>query len=371
MNIEETMSASQSSAPFLSIDRLSKHYGELKAIDDISLELPRGEFLTLLGPSGSGKTTLLMAIAGFVTPTAGAIRLEGRDLVTLPPEKRDLGVVFQGYALFPHMTVAENVAFPLQVRGKSRDEIGKRVATALETVELSALGERKPSQLSGGQQQRVALARSLVFSPRVILLDEPLSALDRQLRANLQDELKALHRRLGTTFINVTHDQDEALSMSTLIAVINKGQVAQCGTPSEIYDKPASTFVAHFVGRSNVINATLVGRESDGRIRFNAGGHDIVSRSDAGHDEGQDVMLSIRPEKLELVKEAGDGPNRIPGTVSGCGYHGSNMQIAVETTLGPIRVEAQAWRLGFTPAPGDTVHVAFADDVPVMVRRDD
>lgn len=365
------MTESQTSAPFLSIDRLSKNYGDLKAIDNISLDLPRGEFLTLLGPSGSGKTTLLMALAGFVTPSSGEIRLEGRNLVSLPPEKRDLGVVFQGYALFPHMTVTENVAFPLEVRGMSRAEIGKRVATALETVQLSALGERRPSQLSGGQQQRVALARALVFSPPVILLDEPLSALDRQLRADLQEELKTLHRKLGSTFINVTHDQDEALSMSTLIAVINNGRVAQCGTPAQIYESPESTFVAHFVGRSNVIDAQVLGTESDGRIRFTAGGHAIFGRTAIEQDAGAEVALSIRPEKLEVSKTSRDGANSILGTVSGCGYHGNSLQISVETSAGAIRVEAQAWRLGFTPAPGDAVYVTFPDDVPVMLRRDD
>ena len=360
----------QSSTPFLAVDRLSKDYGGLKAIDDISLTLPRGEFLTLLGPSGSGKTTLLMAIAGFVTPTAGTIQLEGRNLVALQPEKRDLGVVFQGYALFPHMTVAENVAFPLEVRGTDKAETRRRVDAALETVQLSALGKRKPSQLSGGQQQRVALARALVFSPPIVLLDEPLSALDRQLRTELQGELKDLHRRLGTTFINVTHDQDEALSMSTLIAVINKGRVVQFGTPHEIYERPRSTFVANFVGRSNVIDAVIAGREADGTSRLDAAGHEIMVRGVDAPAAGQGVTLSMRPEKLGLVKGEQRGANRITGTIVDCGYHGSNLQVAVSTALGLLRVEAQAWRLDFAPAPGEAVSICFDETVPVIVARD-
>ena len=222
----------------LVLRNLSKHYGRLAAVDDVSLSIPRGQFLTLLGPSGSGKTTLLMVIAGFVEPSAGEVVLDDRPITHVPPEKRNFGMVFQGYALFPHLTVLDNVAFPLRVRGIAKAEIGERVRTALDLVRLAHLRDRLPRQLSGGQQQRVALARALVFAPHVLLLDEPLSALDKKLRAELQWELKALHRRVGTTFIYVTHDQDEALSMSDQIAIIREGRLIQTGAPRSLYERP-------------------------------------------------------------------------------------------------------------------------------------
>ncbi|QCI66338.1 ABC transporter ATP-binding protein [Phreatobacter stygius] len=366
---ERTIVTDQSQA-FLAVDRLSKRYGDIAAIDDMSLAIPRGEFLTLLGPSGSGKTTLLMAIAGFVTPSAGSIRLEGREIGGLPPEKRDLGVVFQGYALFPHMTVAENIAFPLEVRRLPRAEIDRLVAAALDTVQLGQHAARRPAQLSGGQQQRVALARALVFSPPLILLDEPLSALDKQLRGQLQEELKSLHRRLGATFINVTHDQDEALSMSTLIAVVNHGRIVQVGTPLDVYERPRTVFVANFVGRSNIVEAEIKGGEGDGRIALAAAGTTLISSNPAGQAAGTKIAVSLRPEKLTVGLGDAEGPNRIRGTIADYTYHGNSTQLVVATPLGALRVEEQTWRIGFPLANGLAVSLSWAEDAPVIVAPD-
>jgi len=224
----------------LALDGLTKRYGSFTAVDNVSLRVESGEFLTLLGPSGSGKTTILMAVAGFVAPSAGTVLLDGRDITPLPPEKRDFGMVFQGYALFPHMNVAENVGFPLRVRGLSRADRDAKVRAALDLVQLGQFTDRLPKQLSGGQQQRVALARALVFDPNLLLLDEPLSALDKKLRAELQEELKALHQRVGRTFLNVTHDQEEALSLSDRIAILNHGKLIQAGAPAALYELPAT-----------------------------------------------------------------------------------------------------------------------------------
>ncbi|MBV8650548.1 MAG: ABC transporter ATP-binding protein, partial [Alphaproteobacteria bacterium] len=244
----------------LSVEHLTKRYGAIVAVDDVSLEVERGTFLTLLGPSGSGKTTILMAIAGFVEPTSGEIRSGERIITHLPPEKRNFGMVFQGYALFPHMSVGENVAFPLKVRGRPRAETNAMVKSALDLVQLGHLKDRLPGQLSGGQQQRVALARALVFDPDILLLDEPLSALDKKLRADLQIELKALHQRVGKTFIYVTHDQDEALSMSDEIVILRHGRIVQQGSPNALYEAPRTHFVADFLGKSNFLAGRVGGR---------------------------------------------------------------------------------------------------------------
>jgi ABC-type Fe3+/spermidine/putrescine transport system ATPase subunit len=229
---------------------VTKRFDDVTAVDDISLEVEAGRFLTLLGPSGSGKTTLLMMMAGFVQPTAGSIFAGAHDITHVPPERREFGMVFQGYALFPNMTVAQNIAFALKIRKWDKAAVSREVERMLDTVRLTALGGRLPRELSGGQQQRVALARALIFKPKVLLLDEPLSALDKKLRAGLQEELRDLHQRLGTTFIFVTHDQDEALSMSDEIVIINRGRIVQRGSPKDLYDRPASHFVADFLGRS-------------------------------------------------------------------------------------------------------------------------
>lgn len=353
--------------PFLEIEGLSKRYGDSTALETVSLSVSRGEFVTFLGPSGSGKTTLLMAIAGFVTPSGGAIRLNGRDIGRLPPERRDLGVVFQGYALFPHMSVYGNVAFPLEVKRVAKAEIRSRVAAVLDLVGLSAFADRRPAQLSGGQQQRVALARALVFDPAIVLLDEPLSALDRLLRVQLQDELKRLHRRLGRTFLNVTHDQDEALSLSTVIAVMNRGRIVQIGSPAEIYESPVTAFVAGFVGRSNVVEATVVSR-TGGSTLLAAGGATFEATS-VQDGPGAKVLLSLRPEKLNLVSPSSRA-NGLPATVIDVTYHGARIHILADTPLGEIRVEQPTSDGRETIRSQDAVRLAFADHVPRPLRRD-
>src|SRR6185312_13168665 len=301
----------------LSVARLTKRYGKVAAVDDVSLAVERGEFLTLLGPSGSGKTTILMAVAGFVEPTSGDIRMGERVITHLPPEKRNFGMVFQGYALFPHMTVRENVGFPLKVRGRSRSEAAKRVDDALDLVQLSRLGDRLPAQLSGGQQQRVALARALVFDPDILLLDEPLSALDKKLRAELQLELKALHQRVGKTFIAVTHDQDEALSMSDEVAILRHGRIVQKGTPTALYETPRTRFVAGFLGESNFLSGRMGARENGGFVFVAEGMSFIQAASEAPPPEGAPVLIGLRPEKLHVAGEAPpDTANRIEGRIA-------------------------------------------------------
>lgn len=237
----------------ITIENLTRTYGSLYALDDVDLQIKSGEFLTLLGPSGSGKTTLLMAIAGFNRPDSGSIRFGDKEIILTPPHKRDVGMVFQNYALFPHMTVAQNIAYPLKLRRVNKAERARKVETALATVQLHGLGDRKIDQLSGGQRQRVALARAFVFGPRILLMDEPLSALDKKLREQMQIELKQLHRELGVTTVYVTHDQREALTMSDRIAVINHGKLAQVGSPEEIYSHPSNSFVADFIGESTIL----------------------------------------------------------------------------------------------------------------------
>ena len=278
----------------ISIKELTKTYGEVYALDNVSIDIKAGEFLTLLGPSGSGKTTLLMAIAGFNRPDFGSIKFSHKEMILTPPHKRDVGMVFQNYALFPHMSVFENVAFPLKLRKVSSSEKQNKVLDALKTVQLSDYTERKIDQLSGGQKQRVALARAFVFGPRILLMDEPLSALDKKLREQMQIELKQLHRQLGVTTVYVTHDQREALTMSDRIAVINEGKIAQIGSPKEIYNYPKSSFVADFIGESSFLPLKT---EKDG-LFFSS--EKITSDVNEGKNNWS---LVIRPERLSIVDE--------------------------------------------------------------------
>ena len=279
----------------ISIASLTKKYGDSYALKSVSLEVKAGEFLTLLGPSGSGKTTLLMAIAGFNRPNAGSIQFGTIEMILMPPHKREVGMVFQSYALFPHMSVFENVAFPLKLRKVPLPQRRARALEALETVQLSQYAERQVDQLSGGQRQRVALARAFVFRPRILLMDEPLSALDKKLREQMQIELKQLHRQLGVTTVYVTHDQREALTMSDRIAVINEGEIAQIGTPKQIYNAPVNAFVADFIGESSVIP---LDRDASGNLVFS----DQIVSSLAPDQSGHAWSLVIRPERLTLVK---------------------------------------------------------------------
>ena len=297
-------------------------------VQDLDLAVPRGEFLTLLGPSGSGKTTCLMMLAGFERPTAGTISVDGQRIDTVPPHKRDIGMVFQNYALFPHMTVAENVAFPLQVRRLDRSEIEAKVGRALAMVQLEGLGKRRPSQLSGGQQQRVALARALVFEPRIVLMDEPLGALDKQLRETMQYEIKHLHDRLGLTVVYVTHDQGEALTMSDRVAVFYDGRVQQLATPATLYERPANAFVARFIGENNQLMGTVLANEG-ARLTVDVAGTRLrASASVPGADRGA-VLLSIRPERIAIGAATEPAENEVPGALEEVIYHGDHLRLRV------------------------------------------
>jgi putative spermidine/putrescine transport system ATP-binding protein len=353
----------------LHLEHLSKHYGAARAVDDVTLSLAPGEFLTLLGPSGSGKTTLLMMIAGFVTPTSGSIRLGDRVISQMPPEKRNFGMVFQGYALFPHLTVARNIAFPLEARRQPKTEIEQRVAQALDMVQLAALRNRLPRQLSGGQQQRVALARALVFTPDILLLDEPLSALDKKLRAQVQLELKDLHRRLGLTFIYVTHDQEEALSMSDRIAVLRDGQLVQQGTPAELYTQPRTRFVADFLGASNFL-AGRVSESMKSGFAYTCGSQRFVHQGAPGR-LGAEVVLTLRPEKIELVRDRERPCNTVTGVIGNWSYAGTSYHLQVDTdAAGRLSLSVPAWRHGPPPAIGATVALGWDPDATVLVEAD-
>src|SRR6185312_7197912 len=288
------------SDPIVRFAGISKTYdGLTRVVDRLDLDIEHGEFLTLLGPSGSGKTTTLMMLAGFETPTEGEILLEGKPLSKLPPYRRAIGMVFQNYALFPHMTVAQNVAFPLSVRGMADDEIARRVARALDMVQLPDLGSRRPAQLSGGQQQRVAVARALVFEPKLVLMDEPLGALDKQLREQMQLEIKHIHQRLGVTVVYVTHDQSEALTMSDRIAVFNDGAIQQLATPTELYERPVNSFVAQFIGENNTLQGRVVGVNGSG-CTVDVDGARIEALAVNIPGVGGPTTLSLRPERVRI-----------------------------------------------------------------------
>jgi putative spermidine/putrescine transport system ATP-binding protein len=312
----------------ITIRQVTKTYGALHALDHVDLEVKSGEFLTLLGPSGSGKTTLLMVLAGFTRPDSGSVMFGDREVIRLAPHKRDVGMVFQSYALFPHMDVAGNIGFPLRLRGVARLEIAERVAAALEMVKLSGFGARRVDELSGGQRQRVALARAIVFEPRILLMDEPLSALDKQLREHMQIELRQLHDLLGMTTVYVTHDQREALTMSDRIAVINEGGIMQLDTPRRIYEQPVNRFVAEFIGESVFLPVEV----KDGRC--------LLDGRPLGLMEGQSVsdgawLLMLRPERLRIV--ADDNPdhlNLLKGRVAGLVYQGDSFMLHAELSCG-------------------------------------
>jgi len=307
----------------IEIDNLSKHFGKVKAVKDARLDIKAGEFITFLGPSGSGKTTTLMMVAGFLIPTYGDIRVNGKSIVTIPAHKRNIGMMFQHYALFPHMTVARNIAFPLEMRHIPKETIKKRVAWALDLVKLTEFKNRRPNQLSGGQQQRVALARAIVFEPPVLLLDEPLGALDAKLRENMQIELKSLHSQLGTTVLYVTHDQAEALTLSDRICVFNEGRIMQVGTPDALYNLPENRFVADFIGETNFLTGEVVSREERGcTIKLGKGLSVAGLYRDTFAPPDKWATFSLRPEKILLGKTAGRADNTYKGIVQELLYLG-------------------------------------------------
>src|ERR1043166_928354 len=308
---------------FLSLEGLSKRFGTHTAVDGLTLTVEKGEFVSLLGPSGCGKTTTLQMIAGFVEPSGGAIRLEGRDLLAIKPAKRGLGIVFQSYALFPHMTVAENVSFGLEMQGVAAAERTRRVGETLELVGLGSFAARFPRQLSGGQQQRVALARALVIRPRILLLDEPLSNLDAKLREEMQIELRQILRSLGTTTILVTHDQAEAMALSDRISVMNAGRIEQVGTPTQVYERPATPFVAGFLGRTNVIAVDVRAEASGTTAVIGDARWPLPARVAAGH-----ASATIRPEKISFLL---DGAAGLAGTVRTRVFQGAHWLYQVDT----------------------------------------
>lgn len=321
-------------------------------VKDLNLNVRRGEFLTMLGPSGSGKTTTLMMLGGFERPTLGHILLDGKPVERLPPEKRNIGFVFQNYALFPHMTVAENVAFPLRYRGITGVVAKDKAREALGRVSLEALGDRRPAQLSGGQQQRVALARALVFEPSLVLMDEPLGALDKQLRERMQIEIKQLQTSLGITMVYVTHDQSEALTMSDRIAVFHDGRIQQLADPETLYNEPSNRFVASFIGENNTLPCTLVGQENGAAVVRMGDGSKLRAANVGVCDAGADLSVSVRPENIGLATPD-DGPevNRFSGKVRDVFFLGDHMRLSVEAfgaQLVTARIPVRGSR-SFTP----------------------
>ncbi len=315
---------------------VTKRYGEVRALDDVSLVFPEGKFFALLGPSGSGKTTLLRAVAGFVEPEEGEILLDGEDIAHTPAHRRNIGMVFQNYALFPHMSIFDNIAFGLSVRGVSRADARERVHKMLELVRLPGMEQRKPRQLSGGQQQRVALARALVTEPKVLLLDEPLGALDKRLRQEMQIELKQIQRAVGITAIFVTHDQEEALTLSDQIAIINEGRLVQVGPPGDIYENPHSVFAAGFLGDANILRGRV-----EGDVVVIEGAGPVAARG-ALPPQGSAAVVAVRPEKVRLSGEASaEGVNRIAGRVLQAVFSGTSVTYLIETALGTQRAFRQ------------------------------
>jgi spermidine/putrescine transport system ATP-binding protein len=341
------------------LEGVTKRFDEVVAVDDLSLEVERGRFYALLGPSGCGKTTTLRMIGGFEEPTAGTIYLGDRAVTGLPPHRRDVNTVFQSYALFPHLTIFENVAFGLRRRGVKGDDLKGRVEEMLRIVGLEGFGGRKPRQLSGGQQQRVAVARALVNRPRVLLLDEPLGALDLKLRKEMQLELKSIQHDLGITFVHVTHDQEEAMTMADCIVVMNRGRIEQLGSPAELYEQPATAFVAGFLGVSNLLAGTADGQDA---VRLDTGMVLHVAPAALDGRKGR-VSVGIRPEKLRIGP---DGANRLSGEIVERAYVGVSTQYVVRTPVGELSVYVQG---AGAQAPGDRIELSFAPESTFVVSR--
>ncbi|PZQ75881.1 MAG: polyamine ABC transporter ATP-binding protein [Variovorax paradoxus] len=342
---------------------LAKRYGTFTALDNVSLDVGAGEFLTLLGPSGSGKTTLLNIIAGFVLPDAGQLRFGTEDVTLTPVNRRGLGMVFQNYALFPHMSVAENVAFALKVRRLGPAEVQQRVARVLELVQLGHLGDRRVSQLSGGQKQRVALARAVVFSPRIVLMDEPLSALDKNLREAMQVEIRHLHEQIGATTVYVTHDQREALTMSDRIAVMNQGRMVQCGTPEDIYERPVNAFVAGFIGETTLVDVA----PAPGGVLLADG---TLLRTPAPIPSGE-LRLALRAERLLMPDECPHDVNRLPCVVREVIYQGDSALVLADIvgdTRIAVRRPLRGARMADQPRAGEFLQLGLERSATLVVR---
>ncbi len=354
------------SPPFLTVDKLQISFAGTPAVRGISLSVAAGELLSLLGPSGCGKTTLLRAIAGYILPDAGRVTLSSRDITAMPPQARGIGMVFQNYALFPHMTVAQNISFPLRVRGQTNATMRERVDAMLEMVRLSEFGNRRPSQLSGGQQQRVALARALAFEPQLLLLDEPLGALDLHMRESMQIELRRIQRETGVTTILVTHDQGEALAMSDRVAVMNNGRIEQIGTPRDLYENPSTAFVADFVGKSNLLEVRVVALGGGAMAVELPGVQDrlkLAAASAAGLSEGP-YLLSIRQEHVALGRDPAGA--HFAGQVAGVQYAGTHQVVILRAETGAtfLARDDQDWEIG------DRAYASFAPEKIRILSRE-
>lgn len=354
----------------VSIENASKIYSQngslIYAVRDISIAIKPGEFYSLLGSSGSGKTTTLRLIGGFEIPDYGKVLIGGEEVTTLPPYRRNVHTVFQSYALFPHLTVAENIAYPLRISNMPRSEIQERVKESLRMFQIEGLGDRRPSQLSGGQQQRVALARALIARPKVLLLDEPLSALDAKIRQEVRQELHDLQQRINLTFIYVTHDQEEALALSDRIAVMHNGLVEQVGTPAEIYNRPATQFVAQFIGKGNFLSGTVKSAEGE-RIQVAVKGN-LVQAIAPHHTPSleESVTLMIRPERIRVGHSDTD-ENQISGKVNGITYIGQLVELSIETAIGSLTVT----QLSGQELPGETVTIGWRSQDCLVVKPGD
>ncbi|MEF9901454.1 MAG: ABC transporter ATP-binding protein [Pseudomonas sp.] len=356
------LNQSQHAKTLVSLRSLNKHYGDFAAVDDINLDIQDGEFLTFLGSSGSGKSTTLSMLAGFETPSSGEILVSGQSLVNVPPHKRDIGMVFQRYSLFPHLSVRDNIAFPLAIRKRSAAERDKQVDAMLKLVQLDSFAHRRPAQLSGGQQQRVAIARALVYEPRILLMDEPLGALDKKLREDLQDELRQLHRRLGITIVYVTHDQEEAMRLSQRIAIFSHGKIVGLGTGYDLYQNPPNAFVASFLGNSNFLRVAAHG---NGAASFE--GQPLAMRLTPGLAEGQEVLLMVRPEKAVALttEQAAREPlpagwNQVTARVGEVLFLGESQTCSVVTPGGTAMTVKALSAAGMPMQPGNQVSVRWA-----------
>ena len=362
--------------PFIQIKALSKRFGKFTAVDSVSLDIYKGELFGLLGGSGCGKTTLLRMLAGFEQPSGGSITIDGTDMTSVPPYERPVNMMFQSYALFPHMSVAKNVAYGLKRDGVARSEINDRVAEILQMVELQDFGKRKPSQLSGGQRQRVALARSLVKRPKVLLLDEPLAALDKRLREQTQFELMNIQDKLGITFIVVTHDQEEAMTLSTRIAVMDEGRFVQVGEPADIYENPASRFIANFIGSANLLDVNIVSKQGNNiQLQHNTSSQRFAVVSEFSDESADNITLALRPEKILIDKEPlTQCDNQLTGTVREIAYLGKISTYRVETNIGET-LEVTAPNQSRSQSAGhriewnDPVHLGWSDDSAFLLSE--